>query len=372
MHDQVNNYQCPACTGPIHFAGNSGRLECEYCGSTYAVSEVEALYREKEERASEAYEREEIKAEAARSDADAEECLPEQEWGDEAAGLRTFGCPSCGAELVCDATTAATSCPYCGNPQVIPGTFKGGYKPELIIPFKLDKEAAIAALKKHYKGKFLLPKAFTDQNHIEEIKGVYVPFWLFDGEAYGDITYHTTRSRSYTSGDYRITETDHYVVERAGGYRFQNVPADASSKMPDDYMDSIEPYHYDELTEFSTAYLPGYLADVYDVSAQECRERVFARARQSSEELLRGTVTGYESCTAQAKDIQVQQGKVHYALMPVWMLSTKWNGQSFLFAMNGQTGRLVGNLPIDKGRLVALFAGVATPLAAIMALIMLL
>lgn len=374
MHDQVNNYQCPACTGPLHFAGDSGKLECEYCGSSYTVSEVEALYREKEKKAAEACEKQEQQKseqeEANRASGEESGSMPE-EWGEEAAGLRTFGCPSCGAELVCDATTAATSCPYCGNPQVIPGTFKGGYKPEFVIPFKLDKEAAIAALKKHYKGKFLLPKAFTAQNHIEEIKGVYVPFWLFDGEAYGDITYHTTRSRTYTSGDYRITETDHYVVERAGSYSFSSVPADASSKMPDDYMDSIEPYNYDELKEFSTAYLPGYLADVYDVSMEECRERVYARARQSSADLLRGTVTGYESCTEREKDIQITPGEVHYALMPVWMLSTKWNGQSFLFAMNGQTGRLVGNLPIDKGRLFALFAGVAAPLAAIMALIML-
>ena len=155
--------------------------------------------------------------------------------------MRAYSCPSCGAELVCDETTAATSCPYCGNPAVVPGQFSGVLRPDFIIPFKSSKEDAIKALKKHYQGKFFLPKCFTQENHVQKIQGIYVPFWMFDGKASGHAQYAATRSRSYRSGNYEITETKHYDIYREGYINFEKVPVDASSKLSDDHMDSINP-----------------------------------------------------------------------------------------------------------------------------------
>ena len=195
--------------------------------------------------------------------------------------MRAYSCPSCGAELICDESTAATSCPYCGNPTVVPGQFSGQLKPDFIIPFKLSKEDAVKALKNHYKGKILLPKSFTQENHVQKIQGVYVPFWMFDGEAEGDACYEATRSHTYRSGDYEITKTEHYDVYRAGFLSFEKIPADASSKMPDDHMDSIEPYDYQELKPFSTAYLPGFLADKFDVTVEQCLQRADQRCEAS-------------------------------------------------------------------------------------------
>ena len=199
------------------------------------------------------------------------------DWGEEADGMKAYSCPSCGAELLCDASTAATSCPYCGNPTVVPGQFSGELRPDYIIPFKLSKEDAVKALKAHYKGKIFLPKSFTNENHVQEIRGVYVPFWMFDGKADGNAHYEATRSHSYVSGDYEITETEHYEVYRAGSVSFEMVPVDASSKMPDDHMDSIEPYDYEDMNAFSTAYLPGFLADKFDVTAEDSRQRADSR-----------------------------------------------------------------------------------------------
>lgn len=285
------------------------------------------------------------------------------DWGADAAGMKAYNCPSCGAELICDESTAATSCPYCGNPTVVPGQFGGTLRPDFVLPFKLSKEDAVAALKKHYKGKVFLPKSFTAGNHIQEIKGVYVPFWMFDGEAEGDARYAATRSRTYRSGDYEVTETEHYDVFRSGSVAFEKVPVDASSKMPDDYMDSIEPYDYTELKPFSTAYLPGFLADKFDVTVEQSRERADKRCENTLAAALRDTVKGYNTCTSKGGSTSLKRGKVHYALMPVWMLNTKWNGKDFLFAMNGQTGRLVGELPVSRGRFWALFAAIAVPLS---------
>ena len=357
MAAQVTNYQCPSCTGPLHFDGKSGKLECEYCGTAYDVAEIEALYAEKEEKANAAAEKE-----AARSSA-------ENSW-DAEGDMRTYTCPSCGAELICDSSTAATSCPYCGNPSVVPGQFDGTQRPDYVIPFKMTKDEAVAALKKHYKGKVFLPKAFSEHNHIEQIQGVYVPFWLFDGDADADMTFHATRSFTRTEGDYRVTTTEHFQVRRAGNVAFSRIPTDASSKMPDDHMDSIEPFDYDELKPFSTAYMPGYLADKYDVSEEECAPRAEERCRNSAREAMRNSVSGYASVIQETEYIDLHRQPAQYAMLPVWLLSTKWNGKNFLFAMNGQTGKMAGDLPVSWGKFWACFAAIAAPLATILALIL--
>ena len=367
MPTQVTNYQCPACTGPLHFVGESGKLECEYCGSNYEVAEIEALYAEKEEQAAAARQAAEEAGED-RSGSSAGEGAWDtsgfsEDWGAEGESMRAYSCPSCGAELICDENTAATSCPYCGNPTVVPGQFSGQLKPDFIIPFKLSKDDAVRALKKHYKGKFFLPTCFTRENHVQEIQGIYVPFWMFDGEAEGDAHYEATRSHTYRSGDYEVTETEHYDVYRSGVVNFEKIPVDASSKMPDDHMDSIEPYDYQDLKPFSTAYLPGFLADKFDVTVEQCLERADQRCQGTLVSALRRTVKNYDSCRLIDQHVNLKRGKVHYALMPVWMLNTKWKGKDFLFAMNGQTGKLVGDLPVSRGKFWGLFAAIAIPLS---------
>ena len=373
MPTQVTNYQCPACTGPLHYSAKSGKLACDYCGSSFDVAEIEALYARKEAEAAAAKQAADAKAEAAQAaKAEAAEAAAasggwdtsdlSRDWGAEADGLRVYSCPSCGAELICDQSTAATACPYCGNPAIVPGQFSGALRPDYILPFRLSKDDAVQALRAHYKGKPFLPRSFTSANHIEQIQGVYVPFWLFDGGAEGAASYRASNTNVYETGDYEITETRHYHVVRAGSLAFEKIPVDASSKMPDDHMDSIEPFDYAQLRPFSTAYLPGYLADKYDVTIANSRDRADTRCREPLAQALRDTVTGYGACVTEREDIALRRGKVHYALLPVWMLSTKWRGQDFLFAMNGQTGKLVGDLPTDRGRFWGMFAAIAAPL----------
>ena len=304
MPTQVTNYQCPACTGPLHFVGESGKLECEYCGSNYEVAEIEALYAEKEEKAAAAQQAAEEAGAGAWDTSGFSE-----DWGAEGESMRAYSCPSCGAELICDENTAATSCPYCGNPTVVPGQFSGQLKPDFIIPFKLSKDDAVRALKKHYKGKIFLPGSFKKENHVQEIQGIYVPFWMFDGEAEGDAHYEATRSHTYRSGDYEITETEHYDVYRSGVVAFEKIPVDASSKMPDDHMDSIEPYDYQDLKPFSTAYLPGFLADKFDVTVEQCLERADQRCEGTLSSALRNTVTGYHTCTLIHDSVNLKRGE---------------------------------------------------------------
>lgn len=330
----LQEYKCPCCDGAIEFDANLQKMKCPYCDNEF---EMETLA---------AYD-EELKNQGA--DDMNWETKAGQEWqSGETEGMRVYSCKSCGGEIVGDETTAATECPFCGNQVVMMGQFTGALKPDYVIPFKLDKDAAIKALKKHYEGKRLLPKVFKDQNHIEEIKGIYVPFWIYDTDADANIRYKATRVRAWSDSEYNYTQTSFYSVTRAGSIGFEHVPVDGSSKMADDLMESIEPFDFSGAVDFQTAYLAGYLADKYDVDAEQSIERANTRIKQSTADAFASTVQGYTTVTPVSANMQLQNGSAKYALMPVWILNTKWNGEKYTFAMNGQTGKFVGNLPMDK------------------------
>ena len=351
----IQEYKCPCCGGAIEFDSSLQKMVCPYCDNEYEV-ETLASYDDV------------LKHESA--DDMQWETKPGSEWSEgETDGLRVYICKSCGGEIVGDETVGATSCPYCDNPVVLMGQFAGDLKPDFVIPFKLDKKAAIAALKKHYGGKKLLPKIFSRQNHIEEVKGVYVPFWLFDADAEANLRYKATKTRYWSDSSYNYTEISYYSVQRGGTLGFDRVPVDGSTKMDDTLMESIEPYDFSDAVDFRTAYLSGYLADKYDVDAETSITRANERIKKSTEEAFRETVQGYDSVITENMGIHLQNGTAKYALCPVWLLNTKWNGTQYTFAMNGQTGKLVGDLPVDKGAYKRyLFGAMAIGAAAIYAL----
>ena len=159
--------------------------------------------------------------------------------------------------------------------------------------------------------------------------------------------------------------TEYYRVSRSGNVNFEKVPVDGSSKMPDAHMDAIEPYDYEKMVPFSMSYLPGFLADKYDVTPEECAGRVETRCRNSAIAAMESTVVGYSTCTVNHADVDIRRKEPEYALLPVWLLSTKWQDKNYLFAMNGQTGKLIGDLPVSKGRLAAWFIGLFAILTAL-------
>lgn len=330
----IIEYKCPSCGGAIEFDSRIQKMKCPYCDTEFEMEAVKKLD-------------EALKAE--KGDEFNWETSGGGVWTeDEAEGLRTYVCDSCGGGIIGDETIAASKCPYCDNPVVFSGQVAGDLKPDYVIPFKLDKKAAKEAFFKHLSGKKLLPKVFKDENHIDEIKSVYVPYWLFDGDAAAQMRYRATKVRFWSDSNYNYTETRHYSVHRGGTLSFEKVPVDGSSKMDDALMESIEPFNYSEAKDFQTAYLAGYLADRYDVGAEESVSRANERIKRSTEDAFRNTVVGYSSVIPENTNVQMKNGKAKYALFPVWILNTTWNGEKYTFAMNGQTGKFVGNLPMDK------------------------
>ena len=352
-------YTCPCCNGRMTFDTDLQKVKCEFCGTEFDMATLQSY-----------------------DDGLKMDAPDEMQWQTDMGGewqegeqdtLATYVCDTCGGEIACEKTTAATACPFCGNPVVMKGNLSGALRPDVVIPFKLDKEAAKAGLEKHLQGKRLLPKVFKSQNHIDEIKGIYVPFWLFDADADANIRYHATNVRHWSDSDYDYTETSHFMVLRAGDLGFQYVPVDGSLRMADDLMESIEPFDFSQAVDFQTAYLSGFLADKYDVTAEQSIDRANARIKRSTEEVFASTVTGFSTVVPESSTVRLDNGKVRYALYPVWLLNTTWNGCQYTFAMNGQTGKFVGDLPCDKAAfwrwLGGLTVGISAALFAVFGLL---
>lgn len=347
----IIEYKCPACGGKLEFNSGVQKMKCPFCESEFDVESLidhdNALGSQKED---------EMNWETSAG----------SEWKDnETEGMCVYTCKSCGGEIITDSTTAASKCPYCDNPVVMSGSFSGALKPDYVIPFKFDKNAAKAALNKHLEGRKLLPKVFKDQNHIDEIKGVYVPVWLFDADAHANMLYKGEKIRHWNDSSFNYIERSYYSVQREGDIRFELVPVDGSTKMQDELMESIEPFDFKDAVDFQTAYLSGYLADKYDVTAEESIERANERIKNTTEQVFAGTVNGYNSFAKESGNISLSNGKAKYALYPVWILNTSWNGNKYTFAMNGQTGKFVGDLPVDSSAAAKWFCGIAACVTAV-------
>ena len=347
----ILEYKCPCCGGAIAFDSGSQKMKCPFCGNSFDVETLRAFEKEME---------------AKEDGQDEWKESGEARWqSGEEEGLKIYTCQSCGGEIVGDENMAAAQCPFCGNNVVIVSQFRGDLRPDYVIPFKLNREQAKEAFYRHLKGKRLLPKVFKAQSHIDEIQGIYVPFWLYDSDVDADMRFRATRVRTWSDSKYNYTETLFYLVSREGKISFSRVPADGSSKIDDTLMESIEPFDYGAAVDFQTAYLAGYLADRYDVGPEETKKHALARMRASTESAFASTVRGFATVTPEKSNIRIRQGEVKYALLPVWVLHTSWKGNHYLFAMNGQTGKFAGDLPMDRGAYWKWFLGVAGSLWAV-------
>ena len=342
----ADTYKCPGCGSALLFDAKEQKMKCASCSNSYEVKDIEQYYRIDERLASNARMSWESPVSGSWSE-------------DERAHLRAYHCPSCGSEVVVEDTAAATECVYCQNPLVMEDAYQGEYKPEAVIPFKLSLEEAKNRYAAYLKGKKLLPDRFAKQNRIERITGVYVPFWLFNCDTDSDLSYKCTKVRTYRSGNYMVTETSHYRVMRGGGLGFDNVPVDGSRSMADNLMEAIEPFDTQLQEDFAMTYLSGYQAQRHDVPAEQCKERANERIRASVLQRFRETVKGYATVVPETQSVRISDGNVREVLMPVWMLNTKYKNKTYTFAMNGQTGRFIGDLPVSFGKACAWFFSVA-------------
>lgn len=322
MKEKAVDVQCPSCHAPLKFDASVGKMKCEYCGNEFVVEDL----------------KDEVSVEVTESFEEPEKT----------GEYVSYKCSDCGAEIVADEQTSATFCLYCGNTAILKNKLSGKFQPDLIIPFKVERKDAVEAFLKITKNKPFVPKEFVSEKNIEKITGLYVPFWLYEFKVSGQVDATGTKETSWTTGNRIYTKKDIYNITRAGDMTYRKVPVDGSTRFDNEMMNSIEPFHYQYLTKFHPGYLSGYLAERFDIDENKCEEEASKRTLNSAKDIMLNDMGNYSSKVVKTNTLKANKTKVEYALLPVWMVNVKYLDKYYLFAMNGQTGEFIGDVPIDK------------------------
>lgn len=350
----VIQYKCPNCGSDMAFDSESGALACDSCGNKETIQSIPSQY---------VVENDNAENTSSYNNSGQEQFFQEGE-------VQEYHCNNCGAEIITDSETTATTCSFCGAGTVLGDRLTGALAPVKVIPFTISKEQAQTAFKAWCRKGLLTPKGFMTADRIKSIAGMYVPFWLYDLDSDGEVNATCTKVRTYTRGDYIYTETSYFDVYRKVDLSFLKIPTDASTKMNDKLMDKLEPYHYDNLKDFSTPYLAGYIAEKYNQTDSELFPRVKERAERYVDTYIRSTIQGYSTTSYTNKRVNIRSTKADYTLLPVWMVCYDYNQSEHIFAMNGQTGKIVGTPPLSASRMIKWFSGISASVFIIIRLIM--
>jgi hypothetical protein len=320
-------YKCKNCGGPVKYSATLGKFNCEYCNTVYSEDEVKALTLLSE--------REDVVVDAVNGD------------------YVEYHCPSCGANIVTDETTVATNCYYCNNPIVMSGKLESSQMPTKVIPFRVDKKKALESFESWIKTKKFVPKSFfNDKQEIEEINGVYFPYWLYNTNVLVDIDREGSRTYTRTEGDYRVTYRKDFRIVRKGDIDVKNLPKLALAKSNKVLVESVYPFDFNNAINFDSSYLSGFVAEKKDIEKEALMNSIEDDVYKYSTKVVRDSMTG-ESVNVVNNDFTIGQGSFEYAMLPVWAISynDKDSNKHFFFSVNGQTGKVVGKLPIDNAKL---------------------
>ena len=303
----VEVYKCPSCTGAVVFDAKRKTLACRWCGNEYAPGE-----------------------------------LPPKQM---LSQLNEYRCTECGAEVVADGFQASVQCPYCGNNEVLASLYRGEFEPAGIISFSVNKQDAVSSYEGYIAEKKYLPDDYAAKSKIIGMQGVYVPFWLLEGECRFKRVFYAKRNDPESS--------DRQWFEISGRFQFADVPADASAHMPDSLMDSIEPFDYGAIEPFNTRCMPGYLAERHSIGEEDGCRRAKKRAKGSATDFSRAKVTGAWDkvrLLSDECDESVEISECRLVMLPVWVLTIEYEGARFLAGVNAQTGKVASNLPVDLAK----------------------
>ena len=359
MEATAKQFHCPNCSADLKFDPTSQKFTCEYCRSAFTEAEV-IEYQRKHMETEQEYEQNKGQM-PPEGDISEEERRAREQFNEE---TKLYSCPSCGAEIMSDGNTAAAFCYYCHNPIILKGRVDGMYKPSMVLPFAFDKDAAVEKYREWAKKKWFIPKDLLSSSQIDKLTGLYVPFWVADSVTSSRLEAIGENKRSWTSGNYRYTETSRYRVIREAQIKYKGVPADGSQKIEDLLMESIEPYDYSKARPFNMAYLSGFYADKYDVDKGAVLPRIQQRMYISNSDILEKT-THYQILVNKRQYDRTDTLSWNYMLLPVWFMTFDYKGKLWEYAVNGQTGKVSGELPISKARLYRLLAIIGILVAAI-------
>lgn len=376
--------KCPSCGAPINFDVPSGKMKCSFCGASFTVEEVNQFNGISQANAeldaahakqagttgatggAGAAATPETQISAAPAEGQPGWVEPPPTYLDEATGqqMAQFQCNSCGGEIIGSPDMVSARCPWCNNNFVATGQLTSTRVPDRMIPFAMTKEQALEAFKANMKGLKLIPREFK-QVSVDDIQGVYVPYWLYDATVAGEGNFSCENLRTWTDSDYEYTQHQEYQVYRSANVAFLDVPVAGTTKVTDKLTESIEPFDYTKSVAFSPAYLTGFMTNKYDVEAQDANPRALERMKDSTEEVLRNSISGYDTVSTINTSIQPAFGELEYVFLPMWLMNVDFQGKNYNYAMNGQTGKFVGTFPVSERKYWGGLIGIAIPIAII-------
>lgn len=309
-------FQCRNCGGNVVFSPERQKMYCPYC--------------------------------------DGEDC-------EEAAGRPTdvTCCSNCGGEIHINEYTSSSKCAYCGQHIVFDERVSGSYEPQLILPFQIGKEGAKKRLRDTFAKKLFAPSSFLSEARLNSMEGIYVPFWLYDYNGNYDYEGKGTKVRVWRSGNTEYTETSYYTITRNIDIDFDKIPVDASFALNDEIMDLMEPYRYDALVAFCPKYMSGFFGEVYNDTEDNLESRAKQKAEHDAQGLLQDTISGYTTVTPVRKNLKMRKKGAHYALFPVWLYLYTYRDKTYRYHINGQTGKVIGSVPVSIAKVCAYGATLA-------------
>lgn len=340
------NINCPNCAGQVSYDPVEGVMVCESCGMKISSEDFASLAgREKYDSENTTSETPSPASSPIAWDKPPAEPVPYTRRDSEYMDIQVHVCNACGAELMINETEAATFCSYCGSSAIVFDRISKEEKPKWIIPFKLNRELALEAIRRHFTERDYIPskiKALT----LDKIHAIYIPYWLF-----------TTNLRR----ELIVKGCGHdgtFQYDKDASCTYSNLTMDASRKLKDGIAKRLEPFHMNELIPFDIAYLSGYYADAYDVPVAELEKANLERCRAFIDDaIIRACpsanqfngIKNFE--THFVRETHVTE-KAEYALLPAYFVNLKYDTGRELVVVNGQTGKVVGNLPYEKEKIV--------------------
>lgn len=330
----MQKYLCKTCGAELHWNPQAGCLKCKYCESEFKAEEF---------------------ADNTLNDNQKDETLDAQYTNagqNLAEGMVVYACTNCGAEVVTSNTTMATTCAYCGHAISITSKSAGKFRPEIVIPYAIDRNAAQNIYKKYVSKSFLTPKAFKEFNKIEKMQGLFVPFWLHSMNSRAQANFDCENTSSRRRGDDRVTTHRVYDVYVDASGIYENIPTDGSKKLDNALMDALEPFNYSKLTPYNPAYMAGFFSEQPDDEKEATIPRAQQRALLSMQEQMKQSAGTYNSKKLARFANQFTNERASYAMLPVWLLNVSHKDKDYLFAINGDSGKVVGKLPMSISKLL--------------------
>lgn len=335
----ITSYKCPSCGAGIDFKPALQKFHCDYCLSEYTEKEIADLYKQLEEE-------------------NTQDDIVEDK------SLASYNCNSCGATVITDDTTTSTFCYYCHNPVIISDRLSGDFQPNKMIPFAIDKEKAKETFLNWATKKKFVPKEFYSSSQLEKITGMYLPYWWANYKVSVDYLGEGQINNVHRSGDTEYKETKKYEIIRKGDIDINNVEELAFTKIDNNLLNGIAPYNENEAINFSMPYLSGFFAEQYNISEEEITPKIEEQVNRYTKSLINDTISEFNFVDEKNNNSEILSKKMYYTLLPAWILTYQYEGKTYVFAVNGQTGKSFGELPLNNKKVFSVAAAIFAALSA--------